>query len=113
MKRHPNLSVQTAEATSLSRATSFNRANVAAFFSNVTAVRDKHKFEDGQIYNTDETALTTVHKPPKVVAQNNSRQVRISTSAERGTLVTLVGCINAQGGYIPPFLIFPPPRSKF
>ena len=107
MKRHPNQSLRTAETTSLTRSTNFNRTNVATFYSNLKAVLVKHKFEAFQIYNIDETALITVHKPPKVVAQKNCRQVRVFTSAECGTLVTLVEWIKAEGGYIPPFLIIP------
>lgn len=107
MKRHTSISVRTPEATSLSRATSFNKTNVQEFFNNLQGVMDKWKFEPGSIYNVDETALTTVHKPGKILAQKNVKQVGISTSAERGTLVTLVGCVNAIGGSIPPFMIWP------
>lgn len=67
----------------------------------------KHEFGASDIWNIDETALTTVHKPPKVIAQKNAKQVEVSTSAERGTLVALVGCISGQEGYILPFLIMP------
>jgi len=52
------------------------------------------------IYNVDETALTTVHKPEKIWTEINLKQVGLQTSA-------LVGCINAQGGSIPPFIVFP------
>jgi len=59
------------------------------------------------IYNVDETALTTVQKPENILSEKNLKQVGLQTSAERGTLTTLVGCINAQGGSIPPFMVFP------
>lgn len=56
------------------------------------------------IYNCDESALTTVHTPPKVIANKNAKQV---VSAERDTLVTMCGAVNALGNSIPPFLVFP------
>ena len=107
MKRQPSLSVRTPEATSLSRATSFNKVNVGKFFSNYESVLKKHSFEPCSIYNMDETALTTFHKPAKILAEKNAKQVGVATSAEQGTLVTLVGCVNAQGCSAPPFMIFP------
>jgi len=52
----------------------------------------------------DETGLTTVQNPGKIVAQKGVKQV---TSAERGKLVTLCCAVNALGHAIPPMFIFP------
>lgn len=107
IERQGNISIRKPEATSLGRATSFNRSNVAKFFNNLTDIMERYHFEPGSIYNVDETALTTVHKPPKILAAKGEKQVGQITSAERGTLVTLCGAINALGNSVPPFLIYP------
>ena len=104
---HTKLSIHTPEATSLSRTTSFNRTNVDTFFKNFDSVQKRYNFSADFIYNIDEAGLKTVHKPVKVIAGKGVKQVGRVTSAERGTLVTMVGCINALGNFIPLFLIFP------
>lgn len=111
LKRNSHLSIRTPESTSASRATSFNKHNVGDFFTKLSTVLDKYKFPPSRIYNLDETGVTTVLKPRKIVAKKGIKQVGAIVSAERGTLVTVELAVNALGHTVPPMFVFP--RLKY
>ncbi|CAK9295477.1 unnamed protein product [Gordionus sp. m RMFG-2023] len=50
----------------------------------------------------DETGLTTVQRPNKVIARKGEKQVVAITTSECGTLMTLAIAVNALENSIPP-----------
>lgn len=113
MRRNPQLSLRTPEQISQNRAKAFCKENVDAFFENFRSVLDATTFEAHRIWNMDETGLRTVpSKVTKIVARKGRKRIGSSTSAERGTNVSMALAVNATGASIPPFFIFPRNKTK-
>jgi hypothetical protein len=75
-------------------------------------VVDKRNFKPHEIFNCDESGLTCVHKPVKVLAPKGKRTVSSTTSGERGQATTIVVACSASGVYVPPMMIFKRKRNK-
>lgn len=107
LKRNQDVAIRTPEATSLARSMGFNRPIVTKFFNNLEQIYERYNLGPTNIYNMDETGLTTTQNAVKVLAQKGCKQVGQVTSAERGKTITVCCAINAYGNSVPPFIIFP------
>lgn len=75
LRRHPHISLRQPESTSLNRITAFNKDSVNHFYSNLSDVLEIFRFKANQVYNVDETGITTVQKKcPKVYAQKGTKK---------------------------------------
>jgi Tc5 transposase DNA-binding domain len=73
MHRHPQLSVRVPEAMSSGRSTAFNKFTVDKFMDNLQQLHARYGFGAERIYNSDETAVTMVQKPHKIIASKGSK----------------------------------------
>ena len=60
----------------------------------------------------DETGVTMVQRPPKIIAEKGVKQVSSVVSHERGVLVTVCCAVSALGNSIRPYFVFPRIRMQ-
>ena len=110
--RHPRLTLRSAQSLSHSRAYSASKETVSDYFAKLGAVCAKLNLltKPMQVYNMDETGVSIVHKPGRVLTQLGRRNVWAITSAEKGKTHTILACVSASGNALPPFMIYPRKR---
>lgn len=112
-KRNPTISLRIPESTSAARARAFNKPQIRIYFEKLTEVITENNLEPNEIWNIDESGLSTVPSQNcKIFATKGRKQVGVLTSAERGQHLTVVCCMNAVGTFVPPGLIFPRKNMK-
>lgn len=83
----------------------FNIENANTFFE-ALRIKEEVPFKTYQIYNLDETNVSTVAtETPKIITPTEESVGKLA-SAKRGSNVTTICCINSNGLFVPPFLIF-------
>ena len=107
MSRHPDLSLRKPEATSLSRATVFNKVQVELCYSKLQEILLQNGISPARIFNMDETGISSVQNPEKNLSGREMKQVGKLTSLEKGKTITVVCAINSIGSYILQCLYFP------
>ncbi|XP_057311558.1 uncharacterized protein LOC130649317 [Hydractinia symbiolongicarpus] len=112
LKRRQTLSLRKPEAVSLNRVFGLNKTSIDRYFENLKTVLEKFNIRPHRIFNVDESGLTCVHKPIKVLAPKGKRVVATATSGERGVTTTIVVCCSATGSYVPPMMIFKRKRKR-
>ena len=110
--RHPRLTLRSAQSLSRARACSANSEIITDYFAKLAAVCARLNLfsKPMNIYNMDETGVSIVHKPGKVVTEVGRRNVWGVTSAEKGKTHTILTCVSASGSALPPFFIYPRKR---
>lgn len=107
LRRNPELTIRQAEGLSVARGQGMNREDTSHFFTILQSVFEEHSLMDkpGHIFNVDESGFPLINKPGKVLTSKGSKSVHTLTPKERGENITLIGCFNAEGRYLPPVLI--------
>ena len=62
------------------------------------------------IYNLDETGISVVHKPGRILTELGCKQVWSVTSGEKGKTHTVLVCVSATGQVLPLMMIYPRKR---
>ena len=112
-KRHPMLTIRTPQPLSYCRALCANPDVISDFFGKLGSLYGKLNLfsKPMQIFNSDETGISVVHKPGKVITQLGRHNVYSITSAERGKTHTILSCVSASGFVLPPLMIYPRKQS--
>lgn len=107
--RHPKLTIRTPQPLSHCRALCANMSTILDFFGKLGSIYGKLNLisKPMLLINCDETSVTVVHKPGKVVAELGRRNVYSITSGEKGKTHTVLSCVSASGNVLPPMMIYP------
>ena len=106
-KRHPHLTLRTAEKLSYARYVSTDPDIIDKYFDLLKDTLSDNKLLDrpAQIFNCDETGLPLDLTPPYVIAAKGQKHPRTVVAGSKKQ-ITVLACANAAGNALPPLVIF-------
>ena len=112
-RRHPKLTIRMPQPLSYCRAISSNKETIDTFFGKLGSLYGRLNLisKPMNVYNVDESGVTIVHRPGRVVAELGRQKVYAVTSAERGKTHTVLACVSASGCALPPLIVYPRKKS--
>ena len=102
--RHHEVTLRKPEKLSTVRSKAINGPVVGSYFITLHELIKTQYIAPSCVWNMDETSLSLGHTPTNVVAKRGSRVIpgRIANSKET---ITVLPCVNAAGGKMPPLII--------
>lgn len=104
------LTLRVAENLSTYRASCSNPVLISDFYDKLEQLVGVLKIDPkrlkSHVWNVDETGLQYVVKPAKVVTELGKKYIYRRSYSEKGETQTLIGCICADGSWLPPTIIF-------
>ncbi|KAH7469213.1 MFS-type transporter clz9 [Phytophthora ramorum] len=113
-KRHiDTISYRKGQILDAKRAECSNEDTVRFYFNNLTRAIEKLSLADepSRIWNCDETGMTAQRSGTERVLCPKGRGANVRRSAHREN-VSMMGCVNADGGRIPPMFIYAGAQRK-
>lgn len=85
-------------------------AAISKYYKELSTVLTQNNLHDKPhlIFNVDETGCSTEHNPSKILGERSTNPQSITSP--RSSNVTLIGCGNAAGNFVPPYYVFPGKR---
>ncbi|KAJ8321017.1 hypothetical protein KUTeg_002604 [Tegillarca granosa] len=111
IRRWPEIHIRKPSSLSELHAKSTSPECINNYFTELDKILTKYDLKDKPhlIYNVDEKGINTGGTKPPNIVTSKEKVAQVVTS-ERSQTITVLGCGNAAGANIPPFLVFPEKR---
>ncbi|KAJ8297694.1 hypothetical protein KUTeg_024225 [Tegillarca granosa] len=109
--RWPEMHIRKPSSLTELRAKATSPECINKYFTELDRIVTKYDLKDKShlIYNVDEKGINTGGTRPPNIVTSKEKVAQVVTS-ERSQTITVLGCDNAAGAHIPPFLVFPGKR---
>ena len=110
LKRWPNFKVAKPQKLTIVGVKSASRDTLDNYYKELWIILTNHNLRDKpqNIYNVDESGVSTEHSPPKRVCLTNTESQNITST--RSSNVTIIAAGNALGNNVSPYYIVPVQR---